>query len=257
MLFGIKSQEEKLTIEKKKFKVVVIDYPIYVLDDVFCSQLLGKSLKMKFDGYQATYGGSVLPMDKGDFFSTHIIFCEEIHNDLIPIFSYKSTPLDRCLHHGFEFPGLSLMKSDGDETCVKDLEHLIETVPRPELISFDSSWAQNLNYRSDHQIKDWLREVMMMVIVKHHEEFNIPHMVTCGVVKVKTDQFFLKIGLNKLNDKSHFHQKNLQGAEAVIFYNNEFSLTANQMAFKHAKLWKDKLLVDGMKVRQSALRRAA
>ena len=243
--------------DQKKFKVVVIDYPIFVLDDPFCSNLLGKALKMKFDGYEAAYGSNILPMDKSDFFGTHIMFCEELKDELIPIFAYKATPFDRCLDYGFEFPGLSLMKADGDSSCVDELQRLLKDVGDPKLISYDSSWAQNLDYRQDPAFKEWLREVMMMVIVKHHEEFNVPHMVTCGAVKVKTDQFFLKIGLNKLNDKSHFFQKSLKNEEAVIFYNKEFSLLANQMAFKHAGLWKNKLLIDGLRVREKSARRAA
>lgn len=257
MPVGIFCQEVLLFHNKKKFRVVVIDYPIFALDDSFCSNLLGKALKMKFDGYEAAYGNNILPMDKADFFGTHILFCEETDNELIPIFAYKATPLDRCIDNCFEFPGLTLMKADGDPGCVDEINRIIAEVNAPELISFDSSWAQNLDYRQDPELKEWLKEIMMMVIVKHHEEFNIPHMITCGVVKVKTDQFFLKIGLNKLTEKAHFYQKNLKGAEAVIFYNNKFSLIANQMAFKHAGLWRNKLLIDGLRIRELRARRAA
>lgn len=248
-----------MIFDLKRFKVVVIDYPVFVLDDPFCSTLLNKALKMKFDGYEATYGENIIPMDKSDFFGTHIMFCEETNNGLIPIFAYKATPLNRCLENYFEFPGLSLMKSDGDPSCVKRINEIIDSVNAPELISFDSSWAQNLNYRfsSNLDLKDWLREVMMMVIVKHHEEFNIPHMLTCGVVKVKTDLFFHKIGLNELTEKSHFFQKNLKNAEAVIFYNDRFSEMANQMAKKHEGLWKNKILIDGRRVHQLGAKRAA
>ena len=182
-----------MNFDNKKFKVVVIDSPIFLLDDPFCSSLLGKALKMKYDGYHATYGDNVLPMDKSDFFGTHILFCEELANELIPIFAYKSTPLNRCIDYGFEFPGLTLMKVDGDPSCITDIHNIISMVDAPELISFDSSWAQNLDYRHDPALKEWLREIMMMVIVKHHEEFNIPHMITCGAVKVKTDQILKKL----------------------------------------------------------------
>jgi hypothetical protein len=243
----------------KKYKVVIIDHPISVMDDPMCANLLGKSLKMKFDGYRNTYGDNVLPMDKADFFGTHITFCEETETGLIPIFAYKSTPYARCLDYGFEFPGIALMKSDGDPSCVRDLLKIIEKVGDPKLISYDSSWAQNLDYRftDNVKLKEELREIMMMVIVKHHEEFNIPHMVTCGVVKVKTDQFFLKIGLNKLNDRSTFSQKSINGDDAVIFYNNTFSSLAFEMKKKHEHLWKDKLVIDGISVLNPSIRKAA
>ena len=243
----------------KKYRVVIIDHPINVMDDPTCANLMGKSLKMKFDGYQNTYGNNVLPMDKADFFGTHITFCEDSSDGLIPIFAYKSTPYARCLDYGFEFPGLSLMKADGHPSCVQEILKIIEKVGDPKLMSYDSSWAQNLDYRftDNMKLKEELREIMMMVIVKHHEEFNLPHMMTCGVVKVKTDQFFLKIGLNKLNEHARFSQKSINGDDAVIFYNNTFSPLAFEMAKKHEKLWNDKLVIDGLSVLSTPIRKAA
>lgn len=233
----------------KKYRVVIVDHPVNILDDSTCSTLLGKAYKMKYEGYHTTYGDTVLPMDKADFFGTHIMFCEEAADgELTPIFAYKATPLDRCQKYKFEFPAISVMKSDGHSSCLTEIEKIIQEAGDPALVSYDSSWAQNLDYRfSDNKhIKEELREIMTMVIVKHHEEFNIPHMITCGATKVKTDQFFLKIGLNILNENSTFIQKSLNNEEAVIFYTKEFSPWAYEMAKKHEGLWNSKLLIDGL-----------
>lgn len=243
----------------KKYRVVIVDHPVTVMDDSICSSLIGKSLKMKYDGYHITYGDSVLPMDKADFFGTHITFCEEDKDGaLTPIFAYKATPLDRCLKYNFEFPANVLMKSDGHPSCLDEIKKIIENAGNPALVSYDSSWAQNLDYRfSDNKhIKEELREIMTMVIVKHHEDFNIPHMITCGATKVKTDQFFLKIGLTRLNDHSTFIQKGLNNEESVIFYTNKFSPWAYEMAEKHKTLWDNKLMIDGLSVGK-AVRKAA
>lgn len=239
----------------KKYRVVIIDHPVNVMDEKVCSSILSQSFKMKYDGYEVTYGNNILPMDKADFFGTHITFCEE-HKDgsYTPIFAYKATPLDRCLNYKYEFPALSLMNSDGHPSCVQDVKDIIKSAGHPSLVSYDSSWAQNLDYRfSDNKfIKEELREIMTMVIVKHHEEFNIPHMITCGAVKVKTDQYFLKIGLKRLNENANFYQKSLNNEEAVIFYTKQFSPWAYQMAEKHKDLWNDKLLIDGLSTLKSA-----
>jgi hypothetical protein len=237
-------------IDNKKFRVVVIDYPINILDDKMCASLFSKTLHMKRLGYQVTYGDSAMPMDKSDFFSTHIIFCEEKDDELIPIIAYKATNYDRCLFHSFEFPATSLMKSDGHPSCVEKIDEILSSIKDPSKISFDSCWAQNLEYRfsSNSELKNILREITMMFAVKHHQEFGIPHMMTCGVVKVKTDQFFLRIGLNKLNEHALFKQKNLNDEDVVIFYNDQFSLEARSMAKKYAGLWEDKLMIDGLRV---------
>lgn len=231
-----------------KLKMVLIDYPIYALNDPICTNLLCKSWYMKAEGYRYTYNDSVIPMDKSDFFASHIILCEDKNDELIPIVSCKSLTLDRCLKYNFEFPILSLMKSDGHQSCVDKINQIISTISDPHLISYDSAWAQNLNYRfnKDPEFKTMLSEIMMLIIVAHHKEFNIPHMITNGVVKVKTNQFFLKAGLKELNEHAHFIQKGLNNEESVIFYTNEFSLSAHQMAEKYQELWETKLVIDGM-----------
>ena len=237
-----------MNLDLKKFKVVVIDYPVYTLGDTLCATLLGSSLQMKIDGYMATYSEKVLPMDKSDFFGTHLIFCEEVNDEFIPIFSYKATPYDRCLKHQYEFPAFSSVKIDAHPSCTQSIQDIINKVDKPELISFDSSWAQNLNYRFSQNIelKNKLKEIMMMVLVMHHIEFNIPHMITCGVVKVKTDQFFLRLGLKKLNDHANYKQISMDDEELVIFYNDHFSDEAYFLAEKYRNLWDNKLVINGM-----------
>lgn len=233
-----------------KFKIVIIDYPIYTLDDTFCATLLGKALKMKFDGYSITYNDNVLPMDKTDFFGMHLMLCEEKDQELIPIFAYKSVSLSRCLKYNFEFPILTIAKNDCHSTCLDDLNKIINEIKDPSSISYDSALAKNLSYRfsSDVELKTILREITMMIIVKHHHDYKIPHMINCGAIKVQTDKFFLKLGLKKLNDQAHFIQKHLNNEESVIFYNNSFSFEAYRMAKKYRGLWDNKLVIDGLDI---------
>lgn len=248
-----------MIFDLKRYQLVVIDYPVYALDDAFTQSLLGKALKLKIEGYNSTYTERVFPFDKADFFGTHLIFCEEVDGELIPIFFYKSAPYDRCLKHNFEFPAYTCVKTDGHPSLVSDISKLIEQVNKPELISFDSSWAQNINYRfsGDNGLKERLREIMMMVIVMHHQEFKLPHMLCTGVVKVKTDQFFLRIGMQKLNEHAHHNEYFMDGTEMVIFYANSFSEEAMQNAEKHKNLWNKKLVVDGLKIKDIASRKRA
>jgi hypothetical protein len=71
-------------------------------------------------------------------------------------------------------------------------------------------------------------------------------MIACGAIKVQTDQFFIKLGLIKLNEHAHFTQKLLNNEESVAFYNNSFSMEAYRMAKKHKGLWENKLVIDGL-----------
>ena len=239
---------------EKKFKMVVIDYPLYALDDPFCAALMGKALKMKYDGYAVTYHENILPMDKTDFFGTHIMLCEETKTGLAPIFAYRSVRLDRCLELNIEFPAISMMKADGHPSCVQEIQKIITKVNDASSISYDSSWAQDLNYRfsNNPELKSCLREIMTMAIVMHHKEFKIPHMITCGVVKVKTDKFFEEIGLKKLNENSNFYENGMTKEECVIFYHNDFSFEARRKAKKYLDLWDNKLVIDGVARKRAA-----
>lgn len=239
-----------MKLELKNYKVVIIDYPVFGLDDPNCAVLLGKAFKMKLDGYAATYSERALPFDKADFFGTHIMFCEQKGEELIPVFAYKSTPLDRCLKFHYEFPATTIMNNGLlPPSCLRDLNAIIEKAGDPSLVSFDSAWAQDLDYRfkDDKELKEHIREIMMMVIVKHHQDHNIPHMLTSGAVKVKTDLFFKRIGMEMLNEEARFKEKRLDDSEGIIFYTDTFSFEALSMAKKHEDLWDNRIIMDGRK----------
>lgn len=248
-----------MKLELKNYRVVVIDYPVFGLDDPNCAVLLGRALKMKLDGYAATYSDRALPFDKADFFGTHIMFCEEKDGELFPVFAYKSTPLDRCLKYHYDFPATTIMNNGLlPSSCLTDLNKIIEKAGDPSLVSFDSAWAQDLDYRfkDDKELKEHLREIMMMVIVKHHQDYNIPHMLTSGAVKVKTDLFFKRIGMNMLNEHARFKEKRLDDSEGIIFYTETFSFEALSMAKKYQDLWDNRLVMDG-RVRKEKVTRTA
>jgi hypothetical protein len=241
---------------EKKLKVVIIDYPILAMADSICAVLMGKIFKMKFDGYAATYNDKIIPIDKTDFFGTHIALCEETKDGVLePIFAYRSVSLARCNEFALEFPALYMMKNDGHPSCVEDINKIIANEKDLSSISYDSSWAQDLTYRfsSNPEIKETLREIMTTVIVMHHKEFKIPHMITCGVVKVKTDRFFLSIGLKKLNENAHFIENGMTKEECVVFYTKEFSFEAKSLAKKYETLWNSKMVIDPTAVKKKAV----
>jgi hypothetical protein len=255
ILVGINKGEVEMIFDKTKLKVVIIDYPILALDNPDCSRIFGKTLKMKYEGYATAYNNKILPMDKTDFFGTHLILCEEIENELFPIFSYKSVTLDRCKFHEMEFPILSLMLNDGHPTCAETINKIISSVDA-SAISYDSSWAQDIKYRftKSPELKILLGEIAMMFMVRHHQDAKISNVITNGVVKVKTDLFFQKLGFKKLteNENSHFIQKNLDNEECIIFHTNEFSFEALSCAKKHQALWDNKLMIDGLEISRVA-----
>ena len=238
-----------------RFKVVMIDYPVLCLDDPLVSGLLGQVLNMKYKGYASTYDDSVLPMDQTDFFATHLILCEEVLDDLIPVIAYKSISYDRCLKHGVEFPALALMKTDGQLEAVKAVEKLLSSVQDPYKISYEGSCAQNLIYRNSKEegLKEKIRELLTMILVQHHQEFGIPHMLICGIPRVGTDRLLERMGLLRINSHAEFEQSNLKKEPAVLLYKEGFNEYAESVARKYIKIWNEKSIYSKHQVRKKSI----
>lgn len=229
----------------KDIRLVIIDIPLNSTEDDFTTSLLWKAFGIKYRGYTATYDDTVLPFDKTDFFGTHIMLCDVSGDNYTPIVIYKSVSYDRCLKYRVEFPPLTLIKSGGSSDCEKAITQILSSVSDPSTISYDSAWAQNVNYRfsQDRQLKETLREITMMMAVAHHQEFNIPHMMCAGMVKVKTVTFFEELGLKAVHPNSLFQYHYSQPEAAHMFYNNTFSSTAHEMYQKHKMLWEKRLVI--------------
>ncbi len=235
---------------------MVIDFPAFALDDSRCAKVLGKALKMKLEGYMATYSDKVMPMDKADFFGTHIMLCEEnAEGELDPILAYKATPLDRCYKFHYEFPVFTILGNDMHPSVGERVYEIVQEAGDPSKVSFDSSWAQNLNYRFNHdkEMKEELREITMMLAVKHHQHHKIPYMMVSAASLVKTDVFFSRLGLSMINEHARFKEKKLDHSEGILFYSTTFSLEAHRMAKKYESLWENRIFIDGLALQKEAL----
>jgi len=203
------------------------------------------------------YHPDVVPFDKTDFVGTHVTLCIENKKVFTPIFTYKTISYDRCLKHVIEFPGLSLMKSDGDPSCVAKIETiLLENHLYPHHVVFDSGWAQDVHVRfaKDAALKNALREIFIGCVVLQHQENDNTEVLGCGGKKVKTNLVLESMGFVPLGEHSTFFQSSLFGCEAVFFHCNQFSPFALACAVKAKQMWQEKLLIDG---RKSSVRNAA
>jgi len=228
----------------KKLQIVVIEDLKDFWSNSDVRGLYSDLMQIKLDGYGSVYGENVISSDKADFFGTHLLICEKGLR-LRPLLGYKSVTVDKCAGFHMKFPARTLVEADGHEECLSELDGIIQNAEsKDENISFDYSWAQCVELKKDRspETASLLRDLTMAVGVNHHNDYNIPHMLACGVVKVKTDQFFDKMGLNKISSKSLFPQKDLNGEPVHIFHSNRFSDYANTMADKYYDLWNNRLI---------------
>lgn len=225
-------------------QVVVIEDLKDFWSDPDIRELYCDLMDIKLQGYGNVYGHNVISSDKVDYFGTHLIVCQKGIR-LKPLFSYKSVTLSKCHEFNTTFPCLSLVEADGTSDCLTELKKILDqSIESNNEISFDYSWAQDPNIKSlrTPEMKLLFQDLIMLLVVKHHEENNIREMVTCGSVKVKTDKFFEKMGFKPISNESIFAQTSLNGDLAQIFHTKEFSKYALDISNKYEALWNSKIV---------------
>lgn len=231
------------------YKLVVVDYPISLMLDPVVSALMGKVFHIKYETYGQVHAPGVIPVDKADFFATHLILCQESTDGLTPIFAYRSVTWERCLAHRQEFPALSVVQQDGNDVLTQKMKQVMELYKEtPGSISWDSAWAQDPNVRvgKSAEQKEQLREITMAIGCLHHEAMDIPHMVTLGTLKVKTDVFFHTMGLRPLVDQQKFAYSAQFGSEVEVYHGVGFSPQAKACAEKYRAIWDQRVHYDGL-----------
>ena len=228
---------------KDDLQIVVIENLKEHWDNSDVRDLYCDMMKLKLDGYGAVYGDNVISADKADFFGTHLIVCQKGLR-LKPLFGYKSVTLKKCNEFLYKFPALSLVSSDAEPECLKELENILERAKKNnQSISFDYSWAQDPSIKAtrSESMAKMFRDLVMVLVVNHHKDYEIDEMITCGVAKVRTDQFFDRMGFSKISNKSLFSQADLNGDDVHVFHTKTYSEYANQVAKEYKELWDSRL----------------
>ena len=239
-------------------QIVVIEDLKDVWQDPDVRELYCDLMQIKLDSYGLVYGDNVVSADKADYFGTHLLVCQRGIR-LKPIFGYKSITLEKSNEFHLTFPALSLVKADAHKDCIDELERIIKGAQqRGESISFDYSWAQDANLKEfrTREMAQKFRDITMSIGVNHHREYGIEHMITCGVVKVRTDQFFEKMGLQKVSSRSEFPQKDLNDNNVHIFHTKDFSLYGYEVAAKYLDLWEKRINISS-KYKKNLINKAA
>lgn len=207
--------------------------------------LFSNIVDIKLAAYGNVYGDNVISLDKADYFGTHLIVCKKGIR-LKPLFSYKSVTLNECEKFLMEFPGISLLKSDGHEEALGFLIDILKSCKaNNKNVSFDYSWAQDPSIKELRSIdtKVLFQDIAMLMAVNHMKDYGIDKMITCGVLKVKTDLFFKKLGLTPLSKFSQFNQTSINGDLVEMFHSEKFSSYALEASKKYQSLWENKIII--------------
>lgn len=210
--------------------------------------LFSDIMGIKFKAYNKTYSDNVLPVDKVDFFGSHLAVCVEQEGKLKPIVAYKWVSSDQCDYYGEELPCVPLVKKYASKECDSELMGVIQTSHKSnEQISFSYSWAHDFDFVSklSTEEKELIKALTITIGIGHCKAHNIDLALTCGVKKVKTDILFEKMGMDYVSESPVFKHPGVGYEEAVMFQVRDFSFLGLKTFKQFKSLWDERIVFDG------------
>lgn len=162
-----------------KFRLIMLESPAYTMNDTLSQKVFSRMIHSKTEGYEASYGDGVLPVDKSDFFAIHAIFCEERDNDYFPIFSYKIVTEEICKRFNFELPILNIARSDQD---IKS-EILEINQSDKNTTSYMGSMAISPSYKTNKRALSKVKEFLYSSFAGMINEYNLGEIWSAGVTR--------------------------------------------------------------------------
>ena len=231
-------------------QIVTLECPYDQLQNKLVQRLISQTFALKIEGYQESYPYGVLPTDTYDFIATHHLACERSPQGLIPIMAYKTVTLERCRVHRLPFPGVTVLRSSGAHRHADELEKFLASAEsNQKSVSYGSSWTLSPRVRADRESARYFKDLMASMLIQYEQGLSTNFLFTCGVLKVKTNQFFESLGYQRLCDSENvqlppFKQASLIGDEAVVLWSNGFKPEAVEQAQRFKSLWKSRLILD-------------
>lgn len=232
-----------------QLQIILLREPILTLtsdENSFQNNLFPKILSLKYHGYSKRHTGNILPLDTTDFIGTHLIVCEKENNDYFPLMAYKSTTIEMCDKYGINFPFLNLLENSGNKICYDETIRIIKKLKEESSsLSYDTSWTMSPRLEGQKEKREYLKEILQMLLVNYHQDYNIPNWVTFGICKVKTDLLFKSMGGVEISSSPIVEHPGLGGQRsvAILLPSNLYLFHALRMGQKHKKLWENRMVI--------------
>lgn len=234
------------TFDPNNLQVIVLESPYDCLDSADSQKLFASLMALKVKGYGKVHGENPLPFATCDFIGTHLIVADKRDPFGTLYMTYKSVSLEQCQRFNLEFPFLSILQKAKNDVCYQAMKQIVdESIEQQKAISYDTGWTIDPAVREDADLQAALKDILTTFVVNHHRDYEIPHWVTFGICKVKTDQFFLKMGLSEISSEPIISHPYLghQPARAVIAKDHVYTEFTHQTASRYQTLWDTKMTI--------------
>ncbi|MBC7711796.1 MAG: hypothetical protein H7177_00555 [Rhizobacter sp.] len=241
-------------INVKDLCIVVLESPYDSLILKDARKIFSNMINTKLRGYKSYHEDGVMPVDTTDFIATHLIIANK-NNPFEEIYmSYKSCSYQTCEKYNIPFPFMAILKNYAHKDCYEKMSQTMEECRfKNEDLSYDTGWTINPDIKGDKELQIILKEMVTTFVTNHHPQYNVPHWVTLGICKVKTDQMFLKMGLDEISSNAVFQHPFLHktAARAVISMYNQYTDYVFDTAKKYQSLWDNRITISGTSINQN------
>ncbi len=228
-------------------KIVILRCPYINWSLAETKDFFTKMIALKLEGYQQRHFHGVMPIDQIDFIANHVLICEKINNNLIPISGAKSLPYYFCKPFRVEFTPISVFKKGNYLEHLQYTNNIIADCEKStRQLTYYGAWTQSPDIK-DNGLKSILKEIFAATLLLHHQEEKITDIIGFGLPKFKTDLFFYKLGGEKarLNnvELEHIPLEHLNEIESAFIHFTGFSPYIEEMVTKYKKLWNERITI--------------
>lgn len=242
---------KNITLEDLCIVVLESPYDSLILKDA--RQLFSNMINTKLRGYKSYHEDGIMPIDTTDFIATHLIISNKLNPFEEIYMSYKSCSYKTCEKYNISFPFMTILEKYSHPDCFNKMNQILEDCKsKNEDLSYDTGWTINPNIKGNKELQIVLKEMVATFVTNHHPLYNVPHWVTLGICKVKTDQMFLNMGLDEISKEAVFKHPflHMTEARAVISMNNKYADHVYKTAKKYQFLWDNRITISGNQINQ-------
>jgi len=157
-----------------------------------------------------------------------------------PVMAFRTIEVEKCNQHGLVFPGVAILQNSKALRHAECLKSLLSEWTG-QRISYASSWTMAPELRKNRDMRHFLRDMMVTMLINNELDQKSDHRLLCGVPKVLTDKLFERLGYARVAEKGEplppFEQASLMGERAVLLHCTEFSAEALRIAAANREIW--------------------
>jgi hypothetical protein len=247
----------------RSIKIVILDCPYAHWLDPKVRDIFHQTVQLKLDGYFKEYASGCLPIDASDFFTIHVLVCEERPDATLEVLQgFKMTPWHRSMQFNLDFPALSMASASRAPGHVQAVRKILGRCARErKVLTYVHGWTIRPEIRKDRELTAVLRDLTVATHTRVFQHYGVDESIICGSVKFKTDRFLQRLGYQPLKLKGHdlptFHQQTLANEEVLMLHMDKVSEEAEHVSQQFELLWRRRITIGGEPVAAPGAAKAA